>query len=946
VDAATSAEGVAGDPGFREELIENPKVGLYAAGVQAASFGLPIEAGETGCSLQDIVTQACGDGPVNDWAWRIEPDSRLAPFWIHVQRDVAELPEQGWKIHVSACEPSAEEILRRVLPVLLGEGACFKLAASLSILSSLNDGNGGLSQVGKFITVYPTDNEQAVRLALALDEATHGLMGPNVPSDRPFRPGGLIHYRYGAYGSRYLQTPMGEILPVLVTPDGALVADRRLTRYSPPEWAVDPFLEAGAASSLPPESWILGGRYLRIVTTHRSARGAVHLAVDVVGGRSCILKQAFRNVAATSDGRDARDHLRHEADTLSRIAPEPRFPLIYDIFHQDDDLFLAMEEIRGATLESHVREIFATGAPPAGQAIISWARELTSMLSTVHDKGFIYRDLKSSNVLVTPEGHLRLVDFELACEAGVYRSQFGYGTVGYVSPQQAAGHRAAVTDDIYSLGAVLYFAATGAEPSSSPHHMDLLRRPLRLLNPALGRGLEAVIDRCLSPDAASRFPSMAALDKALVALPCEQPPRRSALGDERLPDLPVGARIHYRSLAANLADVIASAAEPRANGQGFDWVSLNETEGTIRTPYLNAGSAGAVLSLAELVGELGLLQHRPLLSEAALGLARAPRPEGPPLPGLYVGEAGIGAAQLRTGQVLGDSLLIAEALRTGRHVDSLPHSSPDLYNGTAGRLRFHLLLWDETGDREQLDAAIRAGERLLTLAEGTDGNGICWPMPDGYGDLSGSAYLGYAHGAAGIADVLLDLFEATGQPRFLATSQAAARWLLRLAVPVLDDASGLNWPGKEGEPPFGPVWCHGGAGIGLFFLKAAELDAVPGAADIAARAGAAVARGSRWAGPTQCHGLSGNIEFLLDLAQSIGDVRFLAEAGSLALLLEAFAVKQNERLVWPSDSPRIFTPDYMVGYAGVALCLLRLSDPERQPRQLCRRGFQYRCGTP
>jgi hypothetical protein len=57
-------------------------------------------------------------------------------------------------------------------------------------------------------------------------------------------------------------------------------------------------------------------------------------------------------------------------------------------------------------------------------------------------------------------------------------------------------------------------------------------------------------------------------------------------------------------------------------------------------------------------------------------------------------------------------------------------------------------------------------------------------------------------------------------------------------------------------------------------------------------------------------------------------------------------VKQNERLVWPSDSPRIFTPDYMVGYAGVALCLLRLSDPERQPRQLCRRGFQYRCGTP
>lgn len=76
--------------------------------------------------------------------------------------------------------------------------------------------------------------------------------------------------------------------------------------------------------------------------------------------------------------------------------------------------------------------------------------------------------------------------------------------------------------------------------------------------------------------------------------------------------------------------------------------------------------------------------------------------------------------------------------------------------------------------------------------------------------------------------------------------------------------------------------------------------------------------------------------------QGTGDAAYLHEAYSLARLLESFQVERDGALVWPSDEPTTVSPDYMVGYAGVAVCLLRLSAPERLPHLLSRAGFGQR----
>jgi tRNA A-37 threonylcarbamoyl transferase component Bud32 len=865
----------------------------------------------------------------------------LSGTWLHVRNERARCPEQGWKLHIAAGLSSATAVLQQALPLLLAEDVDFKLAASPADLAALNDGDGGLAQVGKFLTVYPNDDTQLVRLARILDDATRGLRGPRIPSDRPLRPGSIVHYRYGGSGDRVMQTHLGEVVPALETPTGELVPDRRIPNYEPPSWTVDPLLMAGIAQELPACSPLTAGRYLVVTTLHRSARGAVHVAVDTETLCRCVLKQAHRDAQLTEDGTDARDRLRREAEILDRLAPDARCPKVIDVVEHEDDLYLVLEHVVGETLGHHLALFLARGTLPASELIVTWGRELVTILSDLHGRGVVYRDLKASNVIVEPDGHLRLVDFDLAYDQLSSLPPLGRGTPGYMSPQQALFAPPELTDDVYSLGALLFLLTTGVEPSRAAQHSTLLKQQLSLLNPRANPQLGSVIVRCLAPAAADRYNSLVTLDADLAKANFQMsltPP----LGGEAVFNTELDARRRWAELAWHLGDSLAEAAERAEADAGVYWRSQPHLAGGIVCRDVNSGVAGTLLALAELVAAFDEPEQRRALAEGARWLAMAPRPGGQPPVGLYVGDAGVGTALLRAGQILGDERLIKAAADRGDFVASALPGSPDLFSGIAGCVRFHLLLWDELGNPDHLTAAVVAGQRLLAMAEDVGKGMLRWVIPPGYDGMSGQAYLGYAHGAAGIADALLDLFEATEDDRFLVASRAAGRWLIHLAVPTLDDGSGLNWPEVEGQRASRCFWCHGAAGIGRFWLHASAINAIPEAASIAAAAARMVAHGARWIGPTQCHGLAGNIEFLLDMFQATSDPNYVVEARSLGHLLEAFSLDRDGMIVPPWMHSNETSPDYMVGYAGVATCLLRLSDPHHQYHLLSRRGFRNR----
>src|SRR5437870_1218970 len=102
---------------------------------------------ELAVSFLAIVTEACSREEVRAADWHIVSRLGDSKDWIHVHNNCAVIPQQGWKLHISANVWSAEEVLRRTLPIILAEDANFKVVSSIDALDELNSGNAGLSQI-------------------------------------------------------------------------------------------------------------------------------------------------------------------------------------------------------------------------------------------------------------------------------------------------------------------------------------------------------------------------------------------------------------------------------------------------------------------------------------------------------------------------------------------------------------------------------------------------------------------------------------------------------------------------------------------------------------------------------------------------------------------------------------------------------------------------------
>jgi serine/threonine protein kinase len=858
--------------------------------------------------------------------------------WLSFRPEPANVPEQGWKLHVCADLASAETILQRLLPLLLQEAVPFKCVSSLENLEKLNAGLLGASQVGKFLTIYPAHDDEAVRLARLLDERTRGLSGPRIPSDRMLYPGSLVFYRYGGFTSKIsIQELLGTVWPAIKTLENRLIPDRRGLHYAAPDQRVDPFLLSGIAVDLPQPQRILAQRYLILSPITTTMNHTISLAIDLQCQRTCIIKGSGRPWQGILPETE-RQHALQEASVLRELHDYPYVPDLYDMVDQEHDISLVLSDIPGQILleRLHKEHVYHLSS---FQELITWGRELAEILQVIHNKGLVFTDLKPTNVIIGPDEKLYLIDFELAMRQGS-RTTKPHGTRGYMSPQQFACQPRQRADDIYSFGALLYLLVTGVEPSQAPNPFALLQRPLENLRPDVPSALAEIITRCLQAQPEARYASMREVRTALDSLAGEE--------DHVLPlNLPVSSitipenKAHAREMARDVLNTLCHTATSAQDDESCPWKTTHTLANGYALRDINIGLAGTVLAFAGLVAEMASPEALHILSRSVGWLRSMPPHHDPPLPGLYVGEAGVGTALLCAGQVLGAQELIEAALECGKAVAKLPHLSPDIMHGTAGRLLFHLFLWDTTGAQEQLAAALACGERLLGTAQAREPAEVCWTIPTEFGFFDADAYVGYAHGVAGIADALLDLFEATDDERFIPPIRGAAQWLQRLAIPVLADQSGLAWPAIETRHlPSLPFWCHGATGVGRFFLHACQHSWLPDAMDIARRAAQSVIHLGKSGGPSLCHGLAGNCEFLLDMYQETRQLRYLEEARAFGSLLEAFAVEREGQRVFHGDQTDTFSPDYLVGYAGIALTFLRLSDPERIPYQLSRAGVR------
>ncbi len=260
-----------------------------------------------------------------------------------------------------------------------------------------------------------------------------------------------------------------------------------------------------------PSDAILADRYQVIHSLGHGGMATVYLARDL---RFTHRRVALKENADKSS--TAQAQFRLEAEVLAALR-HPNLPAVTDHFiTPDGHPFLVMDYIDGETLEEQVRR----EGPLPESRVIAWADQVLDALAYLHTQSppIIHRDVKPSNIRITPEGRAVLVDFGVAkyMVPGQQTSSVARaGSPGYAPIEQYAGG----TDqrsDFYSLGATLYFALTGKPPPESPLLASGQTLPMpRRINPTISARAEAVIVRAMQTDATQRFRSAVEMRSAL-----------------------------------------------------------------------------------------------------------------------------------------------------------------------------------------------------------------------------------------------------------------------------------------------------------------------------------------------------------------------------------------------------------------------------------------------
>ncbi|MFI9802817.1 class III lanthionine synthetase LanKC [Streptomyces sp. NPDC052301] len=779
-------------------------------------------------------------------------------------------PAQGWKIHSSATAANAERVAGIVWDYCVPRRIPFKFVPGPHLLHLRNAKYAGRDTSGKFVTVYPADEEQLHVVLRELGALLEGFEGPYILTDLRWQDGPL-YVRYGAFARRFVVDDRGSLVPAVTDGTGTLVPDRRAPSFQVPEWVtlpefLRPHLEARNTTTV-------GELPYRIEKAlHFSNGGGVYVGTDTRDGRRVVLKEARPHAGLAADGADAVARLEREKAALERVAGTGVVPEVRDWFTLGEHRFLVMDHLAGRTLNSFFAERHPLLTPDPDPAKVAaytaWALRIHAAVersvAAVHARGLVFNDLHVFNIMVAEdEQSVFLIDFEAAAPAAENARQT-VAHPGFFAPPDRRG-----TDvDRYAL-ACLRLA---------------LFLPVTTLF-VVDRGKAAHLAEVI----AEQFPDVPRgfLDEAVEEI------TRDAAGRSRRSAPPVVPGDWPYSRDSMVKAILASATPERDDrlfpgdiDQFSDGGGLGLAHGAAGVLYALEAAGAARYD----EGERWLLDHT------------APPPPGTPL-GLYDGLAGVALVLDRLGHRQRASELVAGILR-----ENWRSLSSDLHGGLAGLGLVLGRLADTTGEPELAARAAEAADILVRrLSE---------PVPD-----TPRRRAGLLRGASGPALFLLRRYEETGDDRFL---DAAAEALRRdLDCCVLQEAGG-GLEVNEGWRTL-PYLGGGSAGIGLVLD---DYLAHAGSEEFErARAGILTAATSRfYAQPGLFQGRAG---LILHLARSsapgTGPQRLEQQIAGLGW----FAMDYQGQLAFPGNQMMRLSMDLATGTAGCLLALAAARDAGR-----------------
>ncbi|MFJ2030032.1 class III lanthionine synthetase LanKC [Streptosporangium sp. NPDC087985] len=396
-----------------------------------------------------------GDHPDFPLAVRDVPDGwehQATDTWMHYAPPATRTPTQGWKIHVSACLEDAERAMEAVWDYCVARDIAFKFLRNRPVMTMLNSKAADRGSSGKLVTIYPLDEGQLELTLKELDKLLRGVKGPYILSDLRYGDGPLF-LRYGGFAPRRCLGENGELVLAIEDADGRLVPDVREPAFSLPPWVTLPeFLKPHLAARNAVTTNDLP--YMIESVIQFSNGGGVYLGRNLRTGERVVLKEARPYAGLDAADRDAVTRLTHERDMLERLAGLDAVPALVDYFTLGDHHFLVQEFVDGNPLQRLLVQRYPLTRATCDQRTIaeytSWVLDVLpkvrQAVESLHGRGVVFGDLHPNNILVTGEGRLVLIDYEVATLAAD-RGRAALAHPAFGAPPDRQG----VEIDVYAL---------------------------------------------------------------------------------------------------------------------------------------------------------------------------------------------------------------------------------------------------------------------------------------------------------------------------------------------------------------------------------------------------------------------------------------------------------------------------------------------------------------
>ncbi len=247
---------------------------------------------------------------------------------------------------------------------------------------------------------------------------------------------------------------------------------------------------------------VIDDKYEILKQIGKGGMSTVYLATDKRLNKQWAVKE-IRRVDNSRNSQIEIESSIAEANLIKRF-DHPMLPRIVDIIQLDNVVYVVMDYIEGEPLS----KILGKYGAQLQENVIEWAKDLCDVLDYLHTRepAIIYRDMKPANIMLKPDGNIKLIDFGIAREYKEHNLEdtVSLGTKGYAAPEQFGGKgQTDARTDIYCLGVTLYHLVTGKNPCEPPYELY----PIRYWNPSLSGGLEYIIQKCIQMNPADRYQS-------------------------------------------------------------------------------------------------------------------------------------------------------------------------------------------------------------------------------------------------------------------------------------------------------------------------------------------------------------------------------------------------------------------------------------------------------